>query len=290
MPETSALPSDQLASGVLESLSKAVQIILGASPDTAGEDVTAFEWCYVSAGTVTLEDASQREGTSGGHYSVAAFAIAKCPLTNAQYQRFLDDPDGFANPDWWRFSAEAARWRQDRPNPRPTAFGGANLPRTRVSWFDSMAFCAWLSAALKRAYPTSGRVRLPTEQGWQRAALGDSGWRYPWGNEFEDKRGNFARQVGRPTPVGSYPGGASPYGALDLVGNVWEWCLTGWGQETVDVHGYTYRVIKGGAWNVGNPDYLRPADRGAHPPRGRLNDCGFRCAFAFAPASTAAAR
>jgi formylglycine-generating enzyme required for sulfatase activity len=250
-----------------------------------------FEWCHVQGGKVIIQDASHYGGTKGGEFQIDSFAIAKYPTTNAQYQRFLDDPNGYTEPAWWEYSLEAIQWHKDHRKPKPTAFEGPDLPRTRVSWFDSMAFCAWLSAAMESRDQTpqgkpfdiqsleTWRVLLPTEQEWQRAALGDRDWQYPWGNQLDEKYGNFAGTVGHPTRVGSYPDGQSPYGAMDLVGNTWEWCLTAWGKDEVDVHGYTYRVFKGGAWNVRNPEYLRANDRYGHPPRGRLNDGGFRCAY-----------
>lgn len=250
-----------------------------------------FEWCHVPGGTVSLENAAVRGGTQGGIYQVTGFAIAKYPVTNGQYQRFIDHPDGFANPQWWEYSEQAAQWHRDHPRPKPSAFPSPDLPRIRLSWFDALAFCLWLSAELHfgdELQPRPGldahnlagwRVRLPTEQEWQRAALGDSGWVYPWGDQLDERRANFARQVGSPTRVGSYPEGANPFGALDMVGNVWEWCLTPWGVDSEDLSGYTYRFIRGGAWNVSNPEYLRPADRAGNSPRGQLNDAGFRCAL-----------
>lgn len=250
-----------------------------------------FEWCHIPGGGVIIQDARHYGGSQGGPYQVNDFAIAKYPITNAQYQRFLDHPHGYANPHWWEYSPEAAQWRRDHQTPRPAAFEGPDLPRTRVSWFDSMAFCHWLTAelglhgapsnpALEPHDLAKGRIRLPTEQEWQRAAVGDTGWQYPWGNQLDETRGNYRGQIGHPTPVTSYPGGIGPYGTLDMVGNVWEWCLTAWGMESIDVGGYTYRLIKGGAWNVANPDHLRATDRGGNSPRGRLNDAGFRCAYA----------
>lgn len=267
----------------LETLSKATEAILHPP----------FEWCLVKGGLVTLEDASQHGGTQGGIYQVTDFAIAKYPLTNAQYDKFILTPNGYFNPKWWKYSSEASQWLVDHPNPRPTAFKGADLPVTRVSWFDSMAFCLWLSTELGKLVSKQQKVpldphaaaawpiRLPSEQEWQRAALGDTGWQYPWGDNLDEARGNYGGHIGQPTSVGKYPGGKSPYDALDMIGNVWEWCLTGWGEEEVNAAGYTYRVIRGGAWNITNPDYLRANDRGCHPPRGRLNDCGFRCGCFF---------
>jgi formylglycine-generating enzyme required for sulfatase activity len=266
-----------------DALSKATESIL----------YLPFEWCQVKGGTVFLKDASYYGGTKGGIYQVADFAIAKYPITNAQYERFLKDSNGYSNPHWWEFSPQASQWQKDRPNPNPTAFKGSDLPRTRVSWFDSMAFCHWLSAEL--ANKTSDQhlkspdphnlatwcVRLPTEQEWQRAALGDTEWQYPWGDELDETRGNYANHIGQPTNVETYPGGKSVYGVMDMIGNVWEWCLTEWGMERIiDVSGYTYRVIRGVAWNVTKLEYMGANDRGeGWSPRGRLNDCGFRCGY-----------
>jgi formylglycine-generating enzyme required for sulfatase activity len=252
-----------------------------------------FEWCHVQGGTVMVGDASSYGGTMGGEYQTVSFAIAKYPVTNAQYQRFLDDPNGYVDPAWWGYSPQAIQWHRDHPKSKPTAFEGPDIPRTRVSWFDSMAFCAWMSGRLKTQEgggdgsalnvlsPDTWSVRLPSEQEWQRAALGDRDWRYPWGNNLDEKCGNYGKTVGRPTRVGSYPEGESPCGAMDMLGNVWEWCLTAWGLEGTDISGYTYRLLKGGAWNVSNPEYLQATDRYGHPPRGRLNDAGFRCVYRY---------
>ena len=245
-----------------------------------------FEWCYVKGDSVILESATEYGGTKGGTFQVDNFAMAKYPITNAQYEKFLQRSNGFSNPLWWEYSSEAIQWRKDHKHPKPTAFHGSALPRTRVSWFDSMAFCLWLSTELKSNFKyekplkvrdvSTWTIRLPTEQEWQRAALGDTGWCYPWGDTLDETRGNYGKNIGQPSSIDKYPMGKSIYDVMDMTGNVWERCITGWNQEGIDVNGYTYRVFKGGAWNVINPDYLRSNDRGCHPPRGQLNDCGFR--------------
>jgi formylglycine-generating enzyme required for sulfatase activity len=163
----------------IKTLSKATESIL-SSP---------FEWCHVKGGSVILEDATQDGGTKGGTFHISDFAIAKYPITNAQYERFLKNSNGFSNTQWWEYSSAAIQWRKDHKNPKPTAFNGSDLPRTRLSWFDSMAFCFWLSTELKSNLPcekpldihdvSTWIMRLPTEQEWQRAALGDTGWCYP---------------------------------------------------------------------------------------------------------------
>jgi len=248
----------------LVSLSKAAEAIIG-SP---------FEWCFIKDGTVTLIDASDYGGTKGGVYQVDDFAMAKFFITNSQYQKFFRHPNGFNNLEWWTYSPKGILWRRDHRSPKPTAFPGSDLPATRVSWFESMAFCNWLSAELKV------KVRLPTEQEWQRAAVGDTGWSYPWGDVLDATRANFANHVGQTSHVGSYSAGQSPFGVMDMVGNLWEWCLTLWGTDSIDPSSYAYRVTRGGAWNVSNPEYLRAIDRGTgQPPRSRLNDAGFRIAL-----------
>ncbi len=249
----------------LISISKQTESILGPM----------FEWCHVTGGAVRLIDASDYGGTSGGIYHVADFVMAKYLITNSQYQKFLDHPNGFVNIEWWAYSPEGTLWRRDHHTPKPTAFAGNDLPRTRISWFDGVAFCNWLSAELKTA-----QVRLPTEQEWQRAAVGDTSWSYPWGNEMDDTCANYANHVGQVSSVGSYPKGQSPFGIMDMVGNLWEWNQTIWGTDNTDLSGYVYRNYRGGAWNVSNPEYLRAIDRGVgHPPRGRLNDAGLRVAL-----------
>jgi len=251
------IPSDELSV-----LSKRTEWILAAP----------FEWCHIPGGAVTLIDASDYGGTPGGSYHVADFAIAKYLITNSHYQNFLDHSNGFSNIEWWDYSPEAILWRRDHRKPKPTAFAGMNLPRTRISWFDGVAFCNWLSSELGEL-----RVRLPTEQEWQRAAIGDSGWSYPWGNEIDGSRANFANNIGKVSPVGSFPAGQSPFDVMDMVGNLWEWNLTKWGTNDTTLDGYAYRNYRGGAWNVSNPEYLRATDRGVgHSPRGQLNDAGLR--------------
>lgn len=252
-----------------------------------------FACCLIPGGNVFIEDARPQGGSPGGECTVPDFWLAKYPITNAQYQAFLDALDGFSNPAWWGFSPQALRWRSDHPRPVPTAFPGPHVPRTRVSWYDSLAFCAWLTSklrALRPAAPT-GMVRLPTEAEWQRAALGDASWAYPWGDDLSPQVANFASRLSGPSPVGQFPAGASPYGALDMIGNVWEWCLSAWGEETEDMpsstsrsipgslEGYTYRAMRGGAWNVSNSDHLRAAGRNGNSPRGQLNDAGFRLVY-----------
>jgi formylglycine-generating enzyme required for sulfatase activity len=119
-------------------------------------------------------------------------------------------------------------------------FPGDDLPRSNVSWYDVVAFCRWLSNKLGYT------VTLPTEQQWQRAAQGDDEREYPWGDDFDHSRCNIASKS--TTPVTQYPNGASPFGVMDMAGNVAEWCLTKWGEfrkDSNNLDGEEERVLRG---------------------------------------------
>jgi formylglycine-generating enzyme required for sulfatase activity len=91
-----------------------------------------------------------------------------------------------------------------------------------VTWHDAMAYCRWLARVTGRAY------RLPSEAEWEKAARGTDGRIWPWGNKWDSKRCNSREGgPGNTTPVGQYsPQGDSPYGCVDMAGNVWEWTLS----------------------------------------------------------------
>ncbi|MDW8300746.1 MAG: SUMF1/EgtB/PvdO family nonheme iron enzyme, partial [Anaerolineae bacterium] len=208
-----------------------------------------FAWCDVTEGHVFIDDATDPRkynpsGSGGGISHVSAFKIAQTPITNAQYQVFLDAPDGYRDIRWWTYSLQATAWRRKRPQPKPAPESRERFPRTRVSWFDAVAFCIWLS------YRTGKQITLPTELQWQRAAQGDDNRRYPYGKDFDPKRCNTRESgIGAPTPVDAYPNGKSPFGVLDMQGNVWEWCLTEWQTDATHLDGNMPRVLRGGAWS-----------------------------------------
>ena len=149
------------------------------------------------------------------------FYIGKYPVTNEQYAAFVKATRQTA-PQYWKNGQIPA--------------GKEGHPVVNVSWRDAIAFCQWLSQASSKA------IRLPTEAEWEKAARGDNGRIYPWGNDPPtEKLCNFSRNVGDMTPVGQYPAGASPCGALDMAGNVWEWTGSLWGQNFSEPEfGYPY--------------------------------------------------
>lgn len=200
------------------------------------------------------------------------FAISQTPITNAQYQAFIEAFDGYAKPDWWDFSPQAAAFRADQEAAPPTANEGDDLPRSNVSWYEAVAYCRWLSAR------TSQAISLPTDAQWQRAAQGTDGRRYPWGDDFDPQRCNFNSEG--PTPVYLYPNGASPFGALDMAGNVWEWCLNDYELGSVDLTAPGDRSLRGGSWWGDNPALLACDYRSGGYPEGWSHDWGFRVAWA----------
>ncbi len=168
------------------------------------------------------------------------FWISRTPITNAQYQVFVKTT-GYRAPDHWA-GGQAPKGKEQHPV-------------VYVSWEDAQAFCRWAG------------VRLPSEREWEKAARGTDGRTYPWGNEPPDsQRCNFNNQVGDTTAVGSYPAGASPYGVLDMAGNVWEWCA--------DAHEAGGRVMRGGAF-PNDEYYVRCAARVRNIPNPRDLDFGF---------------
>ncbi|MBA3534929.1 MAG: SUMF1/EgtB/PvdO family nonheme iron enzyme [Ardenticatenales bacterium] len=168
-------------------------------------------WVEIPGGEFIYQEGEKRE--------VATFWMARYPVTYRQFQAFIDAPDGFYHDRWWE---EEGKHPEE---PGAQAFPYGNHPRERVSWYDAMAYCRWLSAKL------GYEVRLPTEEEWEKAARGVDGRVYPWGNEYISGYANIDEGYDNAGPyylqqtsaVGMYPQGSSPYGVLDLSGNVWEW-------------------------------------------------------------------
>ena len=194
---------------------------VGLRPDGLPDIV----WCEVQGGEVELEDGK-------GIFAVQPFYIAKFPITFMQFQAFLDDPEGFEHDTWWEEGEEEYR-KQPMEEQR---LKSPNQPRENVSWYQTMAFCRWLTAKLpSEAWPiehkTQGEmwsIRLPNDWEWQQAATGGNPKNeYPWGAEWNSVLANtYEAGVGSPIAVGMYPQNVSPIGTLDMCGNVMEWCLT----------------------------------------------------------------
>ena len=192
-----------------------------------------------------------------------AFYISCLPITNAQYRIFVEATS----------HEPPEHWEEGRP-PK----GRESHPVVNVTWYDALAYCRWLSQV------TGKQVRLPSEAEWEKAARGDRDQRtYPWGDAFDPTRCNSAELgLGGTTPAGIFPEGASPYGVLDMAGNVWEWTRSLYkeypydvrdGRENLEADGP--RVLRGGAFSD-DERYVRCAYRGRLSPRYRGGCIGFR--------------
>ncbi len=154
---------------------------------------------------------------------VEGFQMARYPVTNAQYQQFIQETE-HRPPQFW----EEGTFPEKK----------GDHPVVEVSCEDAEAYAEWAGC------------RLPSFEEWARAARGDDGRLFPWGDEIDKPRCNTVELgAGGTTPVGALPDGVSPFGCYDMVGNVWEWTST-WYDEAEE----HFRIVRGGAWYY-NHDY-----------------------------------
>lgn len=206
------------------------------------------------------------------------YCIAKYPITNAQFRVFVDEAKGYENDRWWTQAGWQQKLRNSWVEPRlldDRKWNGDNQPVVGVSWYEAIAFCLWLGEI------TDETIMLPTEEQWQYAAQGDDDRIYPWGKDWNPAlcNNNVGRKgIGRTTPVNEYEGqGDSPFGVVDMTGNVWEWCLTDYQNKTTDINStVSYRALRGGSWDDDYVDFFRCDCRGRYDPDFSSSDRGFR--------------
>lgn len=258
------------------------------------------------------------------------YFISRYPVTNAQFQAFVN-AGGYQEQAYWREAEEVGVWLQGlvkrrgdmKPRNRPFAFGEPfnlpNHPVAGVTWYEALAYCRWLNGRLREenVLPEGWTVHLPSEAEWEKAARGGlqvpdkpiiipvgappeaalhpnpyPKRAYPWGNLADPNRANYEMCIRTTCAVGCFPHGASPYGAQDLSGNVWEWTRSLWGKD-VDKPEYTYpyypaderenleagdlvlRVLRGGGFSDHERD-VRCGMRNANNPSWYRHR-GFRC-------------
>lgn len=168
-----------------------------------------------------------------------AYYIDKYEVSNAQYTEFIKATDHPA-PAYWDHH------ELNQPN----------YPVTGVNWYDANAYCHWANK------------RLPTEAEWEKAARGPAGSLFPWGNEVDYSKGNFAKgklgNSGITAPVDAFPGGKSYYGVHNMAGNVFEWVQ--------DWYAYDYYKVSQEISNPQGPQY--PASTSTGDPKGKIKPAG----------------
>jgi len=200
-----------------------------------------------------------------------AYYIDRYPVTNLQYEKFEKETRYQTEGDWRKYYSS----------------GTTLYPATCLTWKDAFSYLEW-----------AGK-RLPTEAEWEKAAAGEKGRLFPWGDTWDPNKCNnvninrkdiIARMMNIDNnrgiiPVGSIPDGASPYGVEDIAGNIWEWC-----QDWYEKDYYSkcppsnpmgpatgkYKVARGGSWKGNWPYFFECSFRRWTSPQDRITFCGFR--------------
>ncbi len=266
-PTSTAVPTSPTgASTPTHTLTLTPTLIPVATKTSPTDGVTMV---YVPAGEFLMGSSGTDKDASGDEKPqhtvyLDAFWLDKYEVTNAQYKKCVD-------------AGKCSAPSSSNSSTRNSYYGNSqfdNYPVIYVSWENANKYCTW------------AEKRLPTEAEWEKAARGTDGRDYPWGNSFDTSRLNSAEGGKVDTmAVGSYPSGASPYGALDMAGNVWEWVAdwydSGYYSKSPrsnpsGLPSGEYKVLRGGSWYF--QDLLRAAIRYYLTPSYRFYIVGFRCA------------
>ncbi|MBN1932714.1 MAG: SUMF1/EgtB/PvdO family nonheme iron enzyme [Desulfobacterales bacterium] len=242
-------------------------------------------------GSDEKDDKDARENERPQHTVILpTFYIGKYPATVAQYRAFVD----------------ATNYEPENPD---CLKGVDNHPVVDVTWYDALRYCEWLTETLRNWENTPEplatllkagdekngpwRITLPSEAQWEKAARGKDGRVYPWGEKPNTDFANYLNTgIGNTSAVGCFPHGQSPYGCLDMAGNVWEWTRSLWGKDWIrPAYHYPYnpddgrenpkagnemrRVLRGGSFYLNAAD-VRCACRNGGYPVLRFDLIGFR--------------
>jgi len=249
------------------------QYVAGSTPE---ERAQAYDDFFATAGNETARDKKWFDGEEERHLEhLPAFRIDLMPVTHSQYAEFVaatgTHPPTIDEAAWKAqglaqdyATVAGFIWKAGEP-----PAGKLDHPVVLVTYDEAAAYCAW------RGKQRGEARRLPTAMEYEKAERGDGGVAYPWGNSYEaDKLDSAVKGPGDTVPVGTYITGASPYGVLDLAGNVFEWTSTPYSGDRRTVKGSAYEDFGG----VG-----RGAGRHGRAPSLRHIIIGFRCAAEALP-------
>ncbi len=235
------------------------------------------EMVFVPAGEFFV--GSPFEDDYGKKIFLKSYWIYKYPVTNKLFVNFLKQTKESLQTIqmWINFSQDKSKIEyKEEWHVKP---GFENHPVVFVSWYGAQIYCSWAGG------------RLPDENEWEKAARGSDGRIYPWGNSTPDSRFcNCNKAIGETTPVGKYQLGKSPYGVLDMAGNVWEWVKRDpnhlnnvnslYPQLKINFE-KNFQILRGGSWSD-SPDTVRSFDRVRYAPNSMEYDIGFRCLYPIA--------
>ena len=239
-------------------------------------------------------EAFEEERPQHPHPLAAGYFIGRTHVTVGQFDRFVSATgyrtEAETGGGAYTFDGEKIVKRAEFSWRNPGFPQHKGHPVVCVSWNDARAFCDWAG------------LDLPTEAEWEKAARGTDARRYPWGNDWDPNRANFCDSscpldvswkdsaasdgYAYTSPVGCYAAGASPYGALDMAGNVWQWCDDWFEERAYDRYAAgdlaapatgQNRVNRGGCWANAARD-CRTSFRAWYPPENRNAFLGFRVA------------
>lgn len=253
----------------------AKDILLAINPELVRIEAGEF-----SMGSDTSLNKHSRDEEQPTHkVFMSEFFIGRYPVTNLEYQSFLIETrreySEYKSPAHWR----GIRYPKEKEQ----------HPVVNVSWIDADNYCRWLAVKTGKPY------RLPTEAEWEKAARGEKGYLYPWGNKWNSRLCNN-KEMGLmdTTPIGRFsPKGDSPYGVTDMVGNIWEWCEDWYdeneykfrqGSSIINPQGPrrgTRRVLRGGSF-IDDPELNNCTYRAWSAPAKSTHYYGFRVAVSFA--------
>ena len=256
----------------------AISVPLTAERSALVQNPDSNEMILIPGGVFVMGNDTGPEDEQPAHrVELSAFLISRTPVTNAQIASFLNarGVQSAAGKNYYEAEDSDARIHR-RGNQWVADAGFENHPVVEVTWLGAREYCTWT------------KKRLPTEAEWEKAARGSDNRKYPWGNDPPDRsRAQFESGWNETALVGSFPNGASPYGVLDLAGNVWEWVSSAYSPYPYDASDGRespepgpVRSTRGGGHDS-SAEGLSTTQRGrnlSRNPASGHHNIGFRCA------------